>query len=216
MSNVRPFGSRQEKIAFARELLRGRARSFRKDVDICLSRNETLSHAYFPALSTCISFLDFLSGLYAGTMHGHGFKEFMIYTTTFLDPSKYGEEELEILYEGFRHKIAHLGHPYAVFDTDTSPRLVNKRKRRLVTWTVYAARRKNPLELKVYQAQQTVRKALAPWPVSYDCRLCISTRTLAEDIRRTIRGKHGFLYRLATEPALLSKFSNCLTSIYPR
>jgi hypothetical protein len=216
MSKVGPYITADQKLAFARELLRGRAKSFKKDIDICLTRNASGSHAYFPALSTCISFLDFLSGLYAGRVHGHGFQEFISYAASFLDNRKYGAEELEILYEGFRHKIAHLGHPYSVFDTDTSRRLKGRRKKRLVTWTVYAGRRRRPLELIEYPTMQQVQRSLAPWTVPYDSRLLIGVRCFASDICQTVRGHTGFIKRLETDQSLMSNFSNCLQFLYPK
>jgi len=215
VANIRPYTTDREKVAFAKEFLRKRTSAFKKDIEICLTPNNSGSHAYFPALITCISFMDFLSGLYAGTMRKHGFEHFLSFATAFMDSSKYRNEDMEILYEGFRHKIAHLGHPYFVFDTDTSTKLNGKRRRRLVTWTVYAARRAQPLEVVHYQTIQTPKKSISPWPVYFDSRLCISVRSFATDIAQTLRGPRGFIERLQGDASLRAKFTECMRALYP-
>jgi hypothetical protein len=53
---------------FAKVFLDGHRERFRKDIAICLKPDANNSHAYFPALITCIAFLDFLSGLHAGKL----------------------------------------------------------------------------------------------------------------------------------------------------
>jgi hypothetical protein len=53
---IAPFKSNDELISFARKLLKDRVGSFRKDIAICLKADENRSHAYFPALITCIGF----------------------------------------------------------------------------------------------------------------------------------------------------------------
>jgi hypothetical protein len=65
---ITPFKTDKELIAFARSFLRDRVKSFRKDIAICLTADQKRHHAYFPALITCIGFLDLLSGLHAGRL----------------------------------------------------------------------------------------------------------------------------------------------------
>jgi hypothetical protein len=67
-------------VAFAKAFLDEHLERFRKDIRICLTRDKKNSaHAYFPGLITCISFADFLSGLYAGKLDGHTLKELRSY-----------------------------------------------------------------------------------------------------------------------------------------
>ena len=72
---VLPFSSDAEVVKFAEAFLREHLERFRKDIGICLTRDKNKAHAYFPALISCISFADLLSGLYAGTLDGQGLKE---------------------------------------------------------------------------------------------------------------------------------------------
>jgi hypothetical protein len=119
---------------FLRELVK----NFRKDISICLTADTAGSHAYFPALMTSIAFADFLSGLYAGTLERHSLKELKAYAAKFMNRSNYDSLALEILYEMFRHKLAHLGYLPVVFDTATKRNRFAGQPHRRITWIVYA------------------------------------------------------------------------------
>ncbi|HYM17209.1 MAG TPA: hypothetical protein VEU06_01490, partial [Micropepsaceae bacterium] len=137
--SIAPFKSSGELIDYARLFLRHRVKAFRKDIRVCLTADKTGRHAYFPGLIACITFLDQLSGLYSGKLEGHNDAELTNYATKFLG-TKYPPDLIALLYHMFRHKLAHLGHPYAVFDTATRPGKLPGPRRR-ITWTVYASRR---------------------------------------------------------------------------
>ena len=78
---VLPFSTDTEVVKFARAFLGEPVERFRKDINVCLTRDKNNRHAYFPALITCISFADFLSGLYAGKLDGHALNELKNYTS---------------------------------------------------------------------------------------------------------------------------------------
>ena len=67
---------------------------------------------------TCIAFTEFLSALYAGDLDGPGLNQLKNYAAAFMT-AEYTADRLAVLYECFRHKVAHLALPHAVFDTDT-------------------------------------------------------------------------------------------------
>jgi len=95
---IKPFESDKELIRFARSFFRDRVGSFRKDVAICLTADANRHHAYFPALITCIGFLDLLSGLYTGTLDGHSLGELKSYAARFMDATKYDPLRIGSLY----------------------------------------------------------------------------------------------------------------------
>src|SRR5437879_346214 len=70
--SIQPFSSDKELLNYASWFLRDRIRAFSKDVDICMTgrkiKGRPIQHAYFPALITCIAFIEFLSGFYAGKL----------------------------------------------------------------------------------------------------------------------------------------------------
>jgi hypothetical protein len=151
----------------------------------------------------CIAFLDLLSGLYAGKLKWHGLAELKRYANKFMNPN-YDALRLEIVYEGFRHKIAHLGHPYVVFDTPA----------RRVAWTVNASRHSPAIRLNALPST-TLKKTRTPWPVQYDHRIRISLRSFSSDIVQSIYGPSGYLKHLQSEPTARKRFEKCMNDFYP-
>jgi len=211
---IAPFASRKKVISFARSFFQNRAGSFRKDIAICLTADANRRHAYFPALITCIGFADILSGLYAGTLEGHGLSDLKKYAGRFMNVADYDPLRLEILYLAFRHKLAHLSFPYVVFDTATKKAFAGQTQRR-VTWTVYASRRKPAIELVDFVNPLSLQKTLRPWSVSYDCRAVISVRSFQIDIIKSIYGPEGYFCFLQTDLAAQDRFVKCMKVIYP-
>jgi hypothetical protein len=129
--SIRPFKSNKELMKFAQAFLSNRLETFNKDVAICLTPNADEQEAYFPALMICIAFADLMSGLYAGTIRDHGLKELRRYARKFMQAEYTSDRRrLDFLYEGLRHKIAHLAYPYPVFDKVTARSKTFKRQRR--------------------------------------------------------------------------------------
>ena len=214
---IQPFRSDQELLKFSRAFLRVLVQNFRKDISICLTADKARSHAYFPALMTCIAFMDFLSGLYAGKLEGHGLKELKSYAAKFMNRSNYGSLQLETLYEMFRHKLAHLGYLPVVFDTATKPTKFVGQPPRRITWIVYASRRKHPIEIEDLTAQRSVkkRKHYPSWGVSYNCIVRISVKHFQTDIIKSIYGHSGYLRALEAAPNIRHHFAACMRVYFP-
>ena len=208
------FSSESELLDFAAFFLGSQVKKFRKDIDICLTADRNRRHAYFPALITCIGFADLLSGLHAGKVEGHSLSELVTYAQTFMDRTHYTPQNLTILYECFRHKVAHLNHPYMVFDTRTKPSKFPNHSMRL-TWTVCASRRSPPIEVIRYPRPISLRKTRTPWNVEYDHRVKISVRSLATDIVGSIYGPSGYRQHLHKDGSARSRFERCMNDFYP-
>ena len=209
--SIAPFSSETELIDYAKWFLRHRAKAFRKDIEICMTANSDRQHAYFPALITCISFLDLLSGLYAGKIDGHGAHELKHYIKRFMNAPNYAH--MDLLYQMFRHKIAHIAYPYPVFDTTTKPKIFGGQKQRRVTWMVCARRRDpRPIQLIDYASAQAPIKTKVPWPVPYDSRIIVSIRRLKNDITKSIR---EYLHCLKSEPIRRMNFAKCMKVYFP-
>jgi hypothetical protein len=209
---VLPFATDVDVVRFARAFLRTHRERFRKDIAICLKQDAEKSHAYFPALIACIGFADLLSGLHAGKLVGHGLRELKDYAFNFMDQATYDSDRLDILYECFRHKVAHLAQPYVVFDTYSKSQF-RQQPRRLIAWTVLASRRKPAIEIvRVNRPKQIVR-SVTPWPVFYDHRVFVSVRTLAADVAGSVQ---QYLIRLETDKPTRDRFKNCMTHAFPR
>jgi hypothetical protein len=209
---VLPFKTDADVVKFAKAFLDEHLERFCKDIKICLTPDAKNSHAYFPALITCIAFADLLSGLYAGKLDDHGLKELKHYVSKFMDTATYDADRLDILYECFRHKVAHLAQPIAVFDTHSKKRFRRQRKRR-ITWTVLETERRPAIEIVPKKCAKQIEKAVTPWPVFYDHRVSISIPTLASDIIASIP---RYLERLRRDQAARDRFKRCMEHIYPR
>ena len=212
---IAPFKSDKELVDFARRFLANRVETFRKDIAVCLTPNEHREHAYFPALNTCITFADLMSGLHAGKLERHGLPELTAYVAKFMNSVHYGSLELEILREAFRHKLAHLAYPYAVFDTATKPRSFIGQPPRRIAWTVCAAKRTLPIEVLDLPTPQFLRRTVRPWPVWFNCRVKISIRKLFTDVVKSIYGPSGYISNLKTDKNGREHFARCMVLYFP-
>jgi hypothetical protein len=209
---VLPFSSGSEIVEFARAFLDEHLVRFKKDIKICLTPNTNNEHAYFPALITCIAFAEFLSGLHAGKLDGSGLRHLKKYAVDFM-PIEYTEDRLNVLYECFRHKVAHLALPYAVLDTDTKPQTFHGQPRRLITWTVSAGRGKPSIEISEVKPTKQIEMAVTPWPVYYDHRATVYLCSLAYDIKKSIP---RYLRRLEDDPTARDRFKKCMVVYFPK
>ena len=153
--------------------------------------------------------------MYAGTLEGHGLRELKDYAEKFMDNLKYDTRRLETLYEVFRHKLAHLCYPYPVFNTATKKNRFHNQPVQRVTWTVYASKRKEPIEVIDFPTPQYVERSLRPWDVWYNCRTCISLPMLRGDIIKSIYGASGYLRALEGDPKLRENFAKCMRVYFP-
>jgi len=212
--SISPFKSDKELVKFARFFFTAYVKSFRKDIAICLTTKEDGEHAYFPALITCIAFTDFMSGLYAGKLEHHGLPELLVYAKDFMNPAHYDQLRLTILYEAFRHKLAHLAYPYVVFDTTTKANRFAGHPPRRITWTVYASNRTLPIEVVDFPTPQLITRSLTPWPVSYTCRVKISLPRFRTDIVKSIYGRSGYLRLLEADQNARERFARCMKQYF--
>ena len=211
---VLPIGSDRELMNFAKVFLDGHRERFRKDIAICLKPDANNSHAYFPALITCIAFLDFLSGLHAGKLDGQKLPDLRNYVSQFMDQAAYTDDRLNVLYECFRHKVAHLAHPYVVFDTaSTRAKTFRGKPRRLITWTVRARGPRPPIDIVLVDPPKQILKAATPWPVVYDHRVTVAIRGFAADITKSIL---KYLRFLRADAEARQNFKKCMADYFPR
>jgi hypothetical protein len=207
---VLPFKSDAEVAEFARKFLAQHVERFNKDIAICLRPDENRSHAYFPALITCIAFAELLSGLRAGNLESDVLKKLNDYASDFMDRTVYDSDRLEILYKMFRHKVAHLAQPYAVFDA--KPKFSGQ-PRRLITWTVEESGTRPAIEIVPEKSPKQILTAVTPWPVHYDHRAYVRIASLASDIRESVL---KYLQHLKTDKSACDHFRKCMEYFFPR
>ncbi len=203
------FKNRDDLILYANKFVKRRIKTFRKDISICLTADENHSHAYMPALLTCISLLELFSGLYAGKLKRIGIDGILSYSKRFLKTNTYTCDRLSVLYEMFRHKIAHVTQPYGVFDTYSvySKHPLKQFPKRLITWKVNASDRHPPIDIVSKAGTLTEQP---PWHVRYTHKCMVSIHRLNIDICKSATGKGGYLEELKKEEGVQNRFEKCM------
>jgi hypothetical protein len=206
--SISPFNLDKQLLKYARWFLAERVRAFRKDLAICMTKKKG-SHAYFPALITCIGFADLLSGLHKGTLDYPKLPDLQAYITKFFR-NKTSYVHVDILYHMFRHKIAHIAYPYLVFHTTKLPP-----PHRRIVWSVGIYKGKKPIELIDHSTHRTLKRANVPWSVPYNCRIKVSLTAFRNDIISSIYGNTGYLQHLQNDPTARQNFAHCMTQYAP-
>ena len=194
---------------FATRFIQGRLEGFEKDMKICLTpmRLETSrdpTHAYLPALAACCGLLEYLTGLYRGKLGKIGWEQVSQFAARYLPQPDYDEEAVRILFQVFRHPIAHRGIASGIWvDPNHGPG-----KGRRITWRVSADARRPACEV-IPREGQLIRDQ--PWPCSYTHVGHIHLRSMWVDIR-------GAAQRYSEEISgrqLQAHFVACMKHLYP-
>ncbi len=210
---IHRFRTDDEVVKFARSWLWGLSRFVGKNVRCCLTATEKGEVAWFPALMESCAFLDLLATLYRGVKFAK-VKDVQAYAARFLDPEHYPSYELEILWAGFRHKIAHQAHPNYVLDTK---RENIKGRRRRIVWSVVSEDLKPALRLVNVDERDSLSSPnpMVPWPVPYGYRITISPLRLQIDLRNSMYGPKGYLKWLEGNPAGRWDFAEAMLRFFP-
>ncbi len=215
MNNPRQVLQGGDLVKFAEGFARWNLERFDKDVSICLSPNSAGKHAYFPCLMACIGVLDMFSGLYAGTLEPR-LSDLKNYAKEFM-PNQYEPLLLAILYNCFRHKVAHLAHPYDVLDTHArrTAKDFDGEPRRLITWRVDETDASPSLSLEPLSPPILIGRAPDGWGVKADHRVHVHLKRLSTDIVFSITKTDGYLDALRTSDAYHANFAKCMREYFP-
>jgi hypothetical protein len=196
-----------------------RVNGFRKDMAICLRgcrrkyhANGELKHAYFPALMTCLSFMEFLAGLDAGCVTASGkdsVKQVKKFAKEHMDQIVYRDEMIDILWVGFRNKMAHLAHPYFVFDTSKSKPVLSPTRR--IRWSV--SEKKSDPHLKLERKERTIDRPGFPAPVQSDHLLHISLPVFRDDLLKASKAYAGTLKEHSAKMVNFEKAMNVICGL---
>lgn len=195
---------------FAERFIRSRISGFDKDMRICLTPAKARgrsgkTHAYFPAPGTCCATLEYLAGLYRGNLRGIGAQHIANWALRFLPQPDYDRETIRILFDGFRHPVAHRGIASGVWvDQRPGPTHGNR-----LTWKVLA-NAKRPACLLVAEPGHLQKDP--PWQCRYTHRVHIHLKALTVDIRD---GALSYARAIALERDLQTNFMTCMEQLYP-
>lgn len=209
------FNSRAELLRTADRVIRGRMGNFRKDTNICLRPDANRQHAYMPALIACIAFMELMSGWRRGRLNlgrGAALPALQDLRAAHLPQACYAAPNLEILYLGFRHRIAHIGLPYAVYDTTSDGRLASY-PRMKVTWTFCARRRHGAPAIEFRNVGPSTLDGRVPWPIPYDHRLFVCITRFRADLFAAAR---SYRRALRQDASLQANFDAAMGEYCPR
>jgi len=207
-------------VAFADQFIPARIRFFEKDMRICLRTYhtrldpKTATHAYFPALMMCLANLDMMGQMQVG-QYSAGTKGVKKFITDFMDTSVYTDQKIDLLWECFRHKVAHLAHPQYVFDTRLRKNWHHKHMR--ITWFI-DEKKKIVHEATTYphlflrQRKRKISSLPRPYNVPYDHIVYISLVQLKKDIQA---GMQAYLKKLKVDIGLQTKFEVIIRNFFP-
>lgn len=183
-----------------------------KDISICLTDTPSgkaegaITHAYFPALATCCAFLEYMTGLHRGRLAKVGWDAVSIWTTKYLGTAHYPSDLVRVLFDGFRHSVAHRGIATGIW-LDRHPSAAPSRR---ITWRLEAGAERPACRLA--EDVGTLVKD-SPWPAPHTHRMHIHLRSLAEDLAN---GAEAYAVELPQEIALIENFKRAMQTLYPR
>jgi hypothetical protein len=179
MTNHR--GSPENIAEFAAKFIKGRLLGFSKDMRVCLTpikstTRDGLTHAYFPALAACCGLLEYMTSLSVGKFKGIGWLQVADWTDKYLSQPDYPAEPTRILFNAFRHPVAHRGIATGVWVDQLSTSGGGPIR---VVWRVSAGSKRPACQL-LPESGAIVRDS--PWECRYTHRMHIHLKALAADL----------------------------------
>ncbi len=196
---------------FAEEFIAARLAGFEKDMKICLTgipskTRSGLTHAYFPALSACCGTLEYLTALHRGNRNRIGWQQVSVWSQRYLPQPDFDQDIVRILFEAFRHSVAHRGIASGIWvDRNQGPGLGRR-----ITWRVLADSQRPSCNL-VPESGKLRRDP--PWLCTYSHRMHIHLASLKVDIRD---GANRYKRELRFDGELLENFESCMRQLYPQ
>jgi hypothetical protein len=202
-------GAEGDVVAYAVDFVQKRLAGFAKDMQICLTgipkaeSSGTKTYAYFPALMNCCGTLEYLAGLSQGRAHRPLCSEHIAqFAAEFMDVAVYSEDNVRVLWEYFRNKVAHHGIASGVWN--------DRRAGRRVTWQIEVGYARPALQLV---AEAGELRFDPPWPTPYTHRMKIRLGSFSRDITESAQ---NYVSELKKTPALQGHFASCMRHLYPK
>ncbi len=195
---------------FAPAFVEGRLVGFEKDMRICLTSIELPERkkktvAYFPALAACCSTLEYFVALHRGNLRPAGYQQVAVFAERYLPQPDFDFETIRVLFQAFRHPVAHRGITSGVWlDQQPGPGF----DRRLV-WAISAGTKRPACQVVAEPGTLTQDP---PWPTTYTHRVHINLGALWRDISA---GARLYSAEVTKSPELQRTFATCMKRLYP-
>lgn len=209
------FPTINELKRFARFFIGERISSLKKDVEHCL----TEPFAPFPAILYCLSTIELMGALREGEASAHPST-----TERYIDPCtgesrqfgantpavnymrdfmNYTDEQVCLIMQLFRHKLAHLA----------QPKVALNRNGKVVAWQYEHDNSGKHLLLETAPKDSKV-KVKSGWEIDVDHIFTISIKHLVEDIEYSVYGHGGYFDKFETDSDLREHFKKAIEEIY--
>ena len=201
-------GAGADRVAFASKFVEGRLQGFKKDIAICLTDTRVhggLTHAYFPALGSCCGTIEYLAGLYEGRLQDLGFQHWWAFAQKYLGDA-YDNDRMRVLYQAFRHSIAHRGIASGIW-VDRHDNALGRR----TTWEISELNVAPAISVVVSPGGKLVSDP--PWETPYTHRVYVHVGRLAQDI---VDAASRYVLDLIASDLMLDHFYQCMEELYPR
>jgi hypothetical protein len=204
-------GANGDTAVFASNFVEGRLAGYEKDMRICLTPVQSedgsgLTHAYLPALAASCGLLEYMTALYRGNTRGIGWQQLADVADRYLPQPDFNRETVRVLFEAFRHPVAHRGIASGVW---VDPIRGAGMARRRLTWKVSAAARHPSCEV-IAEVGRLDKDP--PWPCAYTHRMHVHLHGLWIDIRNAAR---MYTTEIRNNVELQANFNACMRQLYP-
>ena len=146
-----------------------------------------------------------MTGLHRGKLSGIGWDIAAIWAAKYLD-SHYTHDIVRVLFDGFRHSVAHRGIATGIWIDRHPDGKLNRR----VTWKLTEFAERPACRLV---EENGVLTNDPPWPCPHTHRMHIHLAALAQDL---CAGAEAYANDLARDEGLQRNFENAMTILYPR
>lgn len=147
-----------------------------------------------------------MTDLHRGKLNKSGWREVVMWTNRYLPKPDYSEDVVRVLFDGFRHSVAHRGIATGIW-LDRHPTGMVERR---VTWKLFEDSERPACRLM--EDVGLLRKD-PPWPCPHTHRMHIHLGSLAEDL---CAGAASYANDLADDTALQKNFERAMQNLYPR
>lgn len=188
-----------------------RLETFNKDIAICLRPDEQNRHAYMPALIACTGMIELYACLLCGNLESKGIERIVEFANRFMNTEHYSETALKVLWDVFRHKVAHVSRPYGVRHVT---KLNSNGERCLVTWEVTEFDREPAIQI-AEELGRIPKDRRPTWHSGcYTHRCIVHLPTIARDIKNAISGPEGYIQSVCKESKLQKNFKKCMDQCF--
>jgi hypothetical protein len=151
-----------------------------------------------------------LAAFHSGKFKHVGKRYVKVFCAAYLDGQVYDPDVMDVLWEAFRHKLAHLSYPQFVFDTALDGGFSGNHKyaNMRITWLLDEKSRSDHLRILPDQGDS---KGTTPYPVPYDHRIYISLADFRRDILNAI---NAYCVSLQSDSNLMTNFRKSSAQVF--